>query len=914
MSLIDKMNMWAGGAKAQSPEPVVGLSEPEWPESAEDDTEDTSSHPNLPLYSQAIFGSEAYKLLLEDLRRESSLHSDTSRVWTMDTVRHQIMGGLPPIRISKNQNPCVHDVEFLLPVRGIKERLLREGMRRGVHHHGAYDPASAVVLVGSSNNYTQAATLEEYVDQTWDSRGSRLLDLIKSISALDFKPVDSYCKLDIRTTNQKSRIIQLTKTNPTGASGGLNSILHSVSTPDVLSIRAKGLSYSISEYGTELCWMASALQNSDAIVRYNPSVFAAGIGEPWEINAQVDTTPGPINNISGLSALQKLGWFDKYIEPVIAQGFPTARRTPEFSGVELSPAVLLSLVQQDSLHWSEHPRRFSGPRCAVQLVKQRGPMCLWHAVTTEEQCRCPKDFKLHIPVDIKQSRHILGDCLQPSFVPSEADTSFSDQAKLRVEQSLEAPHGNPDDAASRVSLDLLGSSESTTMCPDTSVDSDMMSIPDTPEVAVYDVPDELCPVLDAVARQLHQEYRDTTLGAEVDRTSALTKPSGNMRPDFGASQPRTRPQGEHTQPQGQVNGKSTSSAADTPSGSGSQASANRTKRTRTDDNDKDDQDKMPPPKKARRGHALPTRKVLACPFWKLEPAKYRQCLKLECFREVNRVKQHLTRKHAEPKIYCDMCKLTFEHEPAKICHLQQDRATCVYKPWTEQLITRSQQGELHKKSKADTERDKWFDIWDILFPGAPRPSSPFIDESMSDDFRHFREYAGRRGRTVLLERLRAAGFTHQQDEGALFSEDAVESYRLEAVERALDFIMDDFLVNRPSSESSTGGRESSGLGRPGRATPTSSFADSGIDSSSNLSRRLQPALDLGDSLLTSEFSFDFGDVEPSLDLLGSDQQIQFSDFSGHNLSGAALSEEVTGMLDGLTWGIDAGQDGANGTS
>jgi len=273
MSLVDKMNMWASSAQAQSPEPVIGILEPEWPEIVEDDTEDTSSHPELPLYSQAIIGSEAYKLLLEDLRRESSLHSDTSRVWTMDTVRHQIMGGLSPTRISKNQNPCVHNVEFLLSLRGIKERLVREGMRRGLNHHGAYDPASTVVLVSSCNNYTQAATLEEYVDQTWDSRGSRLLELIKSISAEDFKTVDSYCKLDVRIATHTPRIIHLTKTNPTGASGGLDSILHSVSTPDVLSIRAKGLSNSISEYGTELCWVASALQNSDAIVRYSPSVF-----------------------------------------------------------------------------------------------------------------------------------------------------------------------------------------------------------------------------------------------------------------------------------------------------------------------------------------------------------------------------------------------------------------------------------------------------------------------------------------------------------------------------------------------------------------------------------------------------------------------------------------------------------------
>ena len=190
MSLADKMNMWASGAEGQSPEPAANGPDPEWLENLEDDIEDGSGHIELPLYSRAILDSKAYKQLLEDLQRESLFHSDASRVWTMDTVRHQIMSGLSPTRISKNESPCVHEVEFLVPFRGIRERLLKEAKRRAVNHE-SYDPSTAVVLVNSSNKYTQAVALGDYINQTWGSRGSRLLDLVKGIFAQKVETVNS---------------------------------------------------------------------------------------------------------------------------------------------------------------------------------------------------------------------------------------------------------------------------------------------------------------------------------------------------------------------------------------------------------------------------------------------------------------------------------------------------------------------------------------------------------------------------------------------------------------------------------------------------------------------------------------------------------------------------------------------------
>jgi len=230
----------------------------------------------------------------------------------------------------------------------------------------------------------------------------------------------------------------------------------------------------------------------------------------------------------------------------------------------------------------------------------------------------------------------------------------------------------------------------------------------------------------------------------------------------------------------------------------------------------------------------------------------------------------------------------------------------VYKDWTERLITRTQQGELHKKSKADTERDKWFDIWDILFPGVPRPPSPFIDESVSEDFRRLREYAGRRGRILLLQQLQAAGLVHQGIN--ILSEDAMETHRLEAVGRALDFVMDDFLAARGSSERAAVERESSGSGSPQRTTPSGSLADSGVDLAPNVSHNLEPALNLGGGLdgsgygMHPEFSFDFTELDmvPSFDLFDGDH-VEFADFSG------TAGSESTSVLNG-PGGFVVGED------
>ena len=588
----------------------------------------------------------------------------------------------------------------------------------------------------------------------------------------------------------------------------------------------KGVSYSVAEQGEQLAWLLAALQNSDdqEIIYSTPSVVKSDAGDAWELQAEL--TPPSLVDIGGLSTLKKLGWLGKFFEPVIARGFPTTRRPSSLPGVEVSPSVLLSFISDESLvSWDGRVCLFAIDQ-VLELVELKQGVCLWHALPTEVECICRCGTGLRISGGIRKYRHIVDICPGPED-PERKVGSTPTPANENTRQTLDASH-------SPFASTTPNSQGSTLNGPETSLDSEMMSIPDSPEAPPYHIPDELSPILDAVACRLLQEYKDRTWRATPTARMALHGSPPGCSPDTatgsGTVTTHTQAQGEPVQNHGQTGRNAPDTTADARTEEVSKPSR---KRSNGDDEQGEDandgQGNMPPPKRPRRGQDFPANKRLACPFWKLDPVRHRNCLKLEKFSEVNRVKQHLTRKHKEPDIFCDRCKTIFQDKDAHQRHLQEASGElCVFKPWDsrDRLITSLQQKELHKKSKAVSEPKRWFAIWHILFPDLPPPSSPYIDMGISDDLRLFREYAQGQGRRVLLEGLRPANF-HLPD--FWVSEEALEAYRLEAVDRALDSMLDDFMSFRSSpSDHSSGQRRSSRSELSGQGTPLSSFADSGV--------------------------------------------------------------------------------------
>ncbi|KAK4167959.1 hypothetical protein QBC43DRAFT_310533 [Cladorrhinum sp. PSN259] len=864
ISFTEKILAWLDRPDRQSPEPVDAS---EQFEGVEDDLDLPSNHAELPLYSQKIFQSKAYKFLIEDLLKESTLQWGESRLWTADAIRHRIMAGFPPTKISKNRDPCIHDIEFQIPQQGIKQRLQTEMERRGVGIREAM--LAAVVLVSSSDDAIQVTTLEEYVKQTWGLRDMSLFDIIGGLLAEELSPSD------YDSDGLVSMMPALTDN-----SDGLMSISAALTSIDTISVKAKGVSYSVADRGAQLAWMLAALDDSDyqpgEVTCTRPSIFQASPEDPWEINADVEHIK--IHNIPCLSPLDKLFWLDTFIKPVVAHGFPTTRRAPFATGVEISPTVLFSIMFESSLEFrNTHVRLFGLSAGYLELVHQKDNICLWHAMTSQEECICPKDTSFQLSTkNIRQFRHILGDCFHSAGSKCKLNTASPPATTSLCRKNGSSGYGSRATTPRSPSNSL----NSTALCPETSLDSDMMSIPDSPEASTSRIPDEIFPIIDAVAHQLFREYKngfsqkeavlEDNLCGQQFHGAALGLESGTVRTRPGSSARNLAP-------------------ADTPALHSAGTSglpeclkpSQKRARGLGDEDENDDGDgKMPPPKKPRRGQDLPHHKTLACPFWKLDPRRHRKCLKLDSFWLVNRVKQHLTRTHTEPKIFCDKCKTTFPDEAAKERHLRQDGHVCTFKPWNEHLITRSQQVELHRKSRPDTsEAERWFDIWDILFPGRLRPSSPYIDTGVSDDLREFREYTQIRGREVLLERLQAAGFSYRYPDSSLSDQD-FEVYRLEAADRAIDAMIEDFLSSR-SSQGSAQQQGKTSSDASGQETPVSSFADSGIGSSSqhNLPPISEDDLFTAPNLDLSEFIFDELAIL-AIDLTV-DNQPQASDLDGN---------------------------------
>ncbi|KAF3764479.1 hypothetical protein M406DRAFT_70985 [Cryphonectria parasitica EP155] len=124
---------------------------------------------------------------------------------------------------------------------------------------------------------------------------------------------------------------------------------------------------------------------------------------------------------------------------------------------------------------------------------------------------------------------------------------------------------------------------------------------------------------------------------------------------------------------------------------------------------------------------------LACPFLRHDLIKHRGCLHNKLPR-IKDVKQHLERKHAQPKNYCARCSDIFRSSEARDEHVRQ--GTCEMKPKvTFDGISDEQMKELGKslgRSRGKGDEEKWFQLWDSIFPEEQRPASAFQGSDLTE--------------------------------------------------------------------------------------------------------------------------------------------------------------------------------------
>ncbi|KAK7947150.1 uncharacterized protein PG986_011471 [Apiospora aurea] len=103
------------------------------------------------------------------------------------------------------------------------------------------------------------------------------------------------------------------------------------------------------------------------------------------------------------------------------------------------------------------------------------------------------------------------------------------------------------------------------------------------------------------------------------------------------------------------------------------------------------------------------------------------------YKRIGDVRQHLWRRHRQI-LHCPVCGLAFDSEEDSETHINQ--RTCVPAAFYHPGMTRDQWGDICARAQAPPhtvnggDEERWFQIWDILFPGQPRPPSPYIDGSL----------------------------------------------------------------------------------------------------------------------------------------------------------------------------------------
>lgn len=158
-------------------------------------------------------------------------------------------------------------------------------------------------------------------------------------------------------------------------------------------------------------------------------------------------------------------------------------------------------------------------------------------------------------------------------------------------------------------------------------------------------------------------------------------------------------------------------------------------------------------KSKRRREAEGPRLHLACPFAKKDPVRWRACYRHE-LSKISYVKQHLYRVHLQP-LYCLRCGTTFEQQEDLSDHLTSSTA-CEVRPFTtpEGLTMEQRQRLSERLSSKLSDEERWYAVFDIVFPGHPHPATPYVDPDTSEDLASFRDHMVRHGPQILVDEYR----------------------------------------------------------------------------------------------------------------------------------------------------------------
>jgi hypothetical protein len=182
-----------------------------------------------------------------------------------------------------------------------------------------------------------------------------------------------------------------------------------------------------------------------------------------------------------------------------------------------------------------------------------------------------------------------------------------------------------------------------------------------------------------------------------------------------------------------------------------------------------------------------------CPFYFSDQEVHRQCLQRKLSRIVD-VRAHILRRHLQVS-HCPICGHKFPNDPTgtnRSNHIlackapQRDFHYPGATPDQVDGISKSGRNRVNNRAQGNrarvthTDEDEWFFIWDTLFPGTARPSSPYVQ--YSDVVQFMRD-----SRSMFLEQGHAEEIVNQ-----LLPDDASPAQRARLYQN-ISLILDSFV-------------------------------------------------------------------------------------------------------------------------
>lgn len=144
-----------------------------------------------------------------------------------------------------------------------------------------------------------------------------------------------------------------------------------------------------------------------------------------------------------------------------------------------------------------------------------------------------------------------------------------------------------------------------------------------------------------------------------------------------------------------------------------------------------------PPLPSRSSVKRQGARTFACPFYLHDRLRHSDCLNIRLTR-LSDVRQHLLERAHNQVVHCPVCGTTFAGRTAEArrrrdTHVQAERCEPSPFPLDFPGITEDEEQSIRQiarntRTTQYTEFQRWYMIWDILFPGEPRPDSPFLTD------------------------------------------------------------------------------------------------------------------------------------------------------------------------------------------